>query len=492
MNERTRLAHYRQLLAERGWPEIAGADKSTDEKKPDTFEAVKAEYEEKFSELEKAIKADSEKAKDAEGDEATELRKALDEHAEKLAELEKERDERLEKAANADMRTRVTSLEEELEKARKPQGNFAIGVPIGDKESEQTYGPEGERSFYSDARGVFTNEDPSARERWEGALGKAMTEGTGTAGGFLVPPQVSSELLALRQQDAVLRNLFSTVSVSSTDLRIASVESGLVAGWVAELAEKPKADLTFAEIGVQTFTAAGMAVTSNQLLRDATHSVDTLVNQDLARRLRAVEEVAFINGSGTNQPLGILNTAGVGDTVYDDASPTVLELLDKVQDAITAVYTDFFAPPDAIVMHPAAWGNIVKAREAGTPSTYIVGNPGTSTGFGRRPGEPIPGYGSGPVPRGELFGLPVYCTANMPRTLGADGKQSAIIVGAFKEGLILDHEAIRLDSSPHVYFTSNQTIFRAEEQVGFTAARYPRAFNVVHGTGLTSAAGGLG
>ncbi len=487
MNERTRLAHYRQLLAERGWPEIAGADQSTDEDQLDTVEKVKAEYEEKFSELEKAIKADSEKAKDAEGDEASELRKALDEHAEKLSELEKERDERLEKAANADMRTRVTSLEEELEKARKPQGNFAIGVPIGDSGEEAVYGSEGDRSFYADARGVFTNEDPAARERWEGALGKAMTEGTGSAGGFLVPPQVSSELLALRQQDAVLRNLFSSVSVSSTDLRIASVESGLVAGWVAELAEKPKSDLTFAEIGVQTFTAAGMAVTSNQLLRDATHSVDTLVNQDLARRLRAVEEVAFINGSGTNQPLGILNTAGVGETVYDDASPTVPELLDAVQDAITGVYTDFFASPDAIVMHPAVWGKIVKARESGSPTTYIVGPPG-GPGYGRRAAEPIPGYSGGPVPRGELFGLPVYCTANTPRNLGTGSDESTIIVGAFKEGLILDHESIRLDSSPHVYFTSNQTIFRAEEQVGFTAARYPRAFNVVHGTGLKQSA----
>jgi HK97 family phage major capsid protein len=486
MDERTRLAHYRSLLAERGIPEIRGGDGTDEKTEADTPEKIKEEFDGRFEKLEKAIAEKKEAAESAKGEESEKLSKALDELTDQVKTLSDERDERLEKAINADMRVRVTSLEEELEKARKPQGEFALGVPVTG-ESDASYGAEGERSFYGDARSWLADHDSSAKERWEGALGKAMTEGTGSAGGFLVPPAVSSELLALRQQDAVLRNLFSSVSVNTTDLRIASVESGLVAGWVAELAEKPKADLTFAEIGVQTFTAAGMAVTSNQLLRDATHSIDTLVNQDLARRLRAVEEVAFINGSGTNQPLGILNTAGVGDTVYDDASPTVLELLDAVQDSITSIYTDFFAPPDAIVMHPATWGKIVKARESGTPSTYIVGSPGGSS-FGRRPGDSIPGYGSGPVPRGELFGLPVYCTANTPRNLGTGSDESTIIVGAFKEGLILDHESIRLDSSPHVYFTSNQTIFRAEEQVGFTAARYPRAFNVVHGTGLKQSA----
>ena len=460
----------------------------TETEAADTLDGIKTEFEGRFEKLSKAIEEKKAEAESAKGEDAEKLSKALDSLTEEVTTLTKERDERLEKAANADMRTRVTSLEEELEKARKPQGNFAIGVPVGDSSDEASYGPESGKSFYSDARKWLSDHDTDAKDRWEGALGKAMTEGTGSAGGFLVPPQVSSELLALRQQDAVLRGLFSAVSVSSTDLRIASVESGLVAGWVAELAEKPKADLEFAEIGVQTFTAAGMAVTSNQLLRDANHSVDSLVNTDLARRLRAVEEVAFINGSGVNQPLGILNTDGVGETVYDDSSPTVLELLDKVQDAITAIYTDFFAPPDAIVMHPAAWGSIVKARESGTPSTYIVGSPGGSS-FGRRPGDPIPGYGAGPVPRGELFGLPVYCTANTPRDLGTGSDESTIIVGAFKEGLILDHESIQLDSSPHVYFTSNQTIFRAEEQVGFTAARYPKAFNVVHGTGLNSTTG---
>jgi hypothetical protein len=37
-----------------------------------------------------------------------------------------------------------------------------------------------------------------------------------------------------------------------------------------------------------------------------------------------------------------------------------------------------------------------------------------------------------------------------------------------------------------VYFTTNQTVFRAEMRVGFTAARTPAAFDVIGGAGLAN------
>jgi HK97 family phage major capsid protein len=65
-----------------------------------------------------------------------------------------------------------------------------------------------------------------------------------------------------------------------------------------------------------------------------------------------------------------------------------------------------------------------------------------------------------------------------------EGNQSAVIVGDFSEGLILDRQGITTDTSEHVFFTTNQTIFRAEERMGFTAARDPKAFKVVAGSGV--------
>ena len=81
---------------------------------------------------------------------------------------------------------------------------------------------------------------------------------------------------------------------------------------------------------------------------------------------------------------------------------------------------------------------------------------------------------------------PVVTSNRIPTNLGAGTNESRVIVADFKEALILDRQGITVDEFSHVYFTTNQTVFRAEERVGFTAARTPAAFNVVGGAGLAN------
>ena len=96
-----------------------------------------------------------------------------------------------------------------------------------------------------------------------------MTERTECAGGYLVTSEVSSELIQLRQNAGVLRPIMQSVAVSSDTLSLFSQAGGLTAGWVAELASKPAADMAFASFNVSVFTAAGLAVVSNKLPADA-------------------------------------------------------------------------------------------------------------------------------------------------------------------------------------------------------------------------------
>lgn len=376
------------------------------------------------------------------------------------------------------MKAQVTTLTEAVEALREPT-DFSFGGEEGKSvQTDAVYG-SGEHSFYNDVMRANKG-DVKAIERLEASVeGKAMTVGTSSAGGYLVPDQYSSDILELRFQAAVVESLFSRINVQSDTLRIASVTGGLTAGWVAELAEKPSADLTFGEISTSVFTVAGLAVASNQLLSYAGSDVDRLVNRELARRIARVVEVAIFNGSGTGQPKGIIGTSGVGATAL--TSTDVEDLLDAIFDSITDVYTDHIDAPNAIVMHPRTWGRIAKART--TAGEYLVGSP--STPFrDRAPQDAIPGYAQGQTPRGELFGLPVYTTANVPTNLGTGTDESRVIVGKFDEGLILDRGGVTVDKSEHVYFTSNQTVFRGEQDIGFTAARYPKAFSVVGGVGL--------
>jgi HK97 family phage major capsid protein len=389
------------------------------------------------------------------------------------------------KAVLTAMQDEITSLRERADASRKPGR-----LPFQRKDNEgksAVYGPDAaeSKSFYADVKAAQHEGSRASVDRIDQALeGKAMVEGNDSAGGFLVPPDVSSDLQRLRYHNQVLRPLFSSVNVTSDEFQIPSVTSGLTAGWVAELAEKPSADLAFASATTNIFTAAGLAVVSNQLLKDANWSVDQLINTDLAFRLGQLEEIAFINGSGTGQPRGILNTAGVGSVPL--ASAEVIDLLQTIVTAVTNVYTEYKGPPTAIVMHPRTWGRIASARtEGGIGESFLVG-PGTGLGGNRNFVDSLPGYSQGALPVGSIFGFPVYCTPNIPTNLGAGENESRVIVGNFATGLILDREDITYASSEHVYFTSNRTVFRGEMRVGFTAARFPKAFQVVGGAGLAN------
>lgn len=418
--------------------------------------------------------------KTLDAEQVTNLKEQLDgiqEEVGSLSEARKREEVELERKALIE---RMDELGAQMETVGKAMPDF---FPAGPTSSEpEVYGENGEFSYFNDVRRARDG-DPSARKRIDDYFeGKAMGEGTDSAGGFLVPPEVSNELIPLRDSVSVLRQLFTSQPVTSDTLRFVAQDSGLAVAWTAEFAEKIKNDLSFSEFEAHIYTAAGLATVSNQLLKDAKWNVDQLITKDLAKRFVALEEQAFVNGSGVGQPLGIMNTPGVTSIPFKAAEPKQVELLDKISDGITEVQTKFLGFPDAIVMHPRTWGWLVKGRETESPSVYFVGS--GANGVGRRASDPIPGYTSGGVlPRGELFGLPVYCTPNVPTTLGG-GTESAVIIGDFSQGLVLDREGIVTDTSFHVFFTSNQTVFRSEERVGFTAGRYPNAFAVVQGDGL--------
>jgi HK97 family phage major capsid protein len=303
-----------------------------------------------------------------------------------------------------------------------------------------------------------------------------MTEGTQAQGGYLVQPSVERRIVMARESDNVLRGLCSKINVNTNAIQFDSISLTTAAGWVAELATKPETtSLALASVTAQVFTAAGLATISNQLLQDANPAVDSLVTADLAKRLTALEETAFLSGSGTNQPLGILNTPGITARTLASTSVTAAgALLDTVLDSILAIQTNH-GQPSAILMHPRTWTRIIKDRNTAGVYTIDAAPAQTNADF------------SSPRPSGgTLFGVRVVLSNRIPTNLGAGTNESRVIVGDFREALILDRQGITVDESPHVYFTTNQTVFRAEMRVGFTAARTPAAFDVIGGVGLVN------
>lgn len=409
-----------------------------------------------------------------------------------VAELRAAREAALREEEFKSMKTKVTDLQSVIEDLRKPSGEFTL--PTEDAEGkaldDEVYGSfdaslrrtGGERSVFADIRRANRG-DSEARGRLtrgftglspEGkALNDAMVEGTDARGGYLVRPAIERQIVLARELDNVMRSLCSSLNVTTNAIQLDQLGLSTTAGWVAELADKPEGTgMTIASVTASVFTAAGLATISNQLLADSNPAVDGLVTADLTKRLVALEETAFLAGSGTGQPLGLLNTPGLSTTTL--TSTDDIDLLDSILDAIADVQTNH-GQPSAILMHPRTWTRILKMRESTTLSNAFIIDPASG------PQDPRTGLRG---PRHMLWGVPVVTSNRVPTNLGTGTNESRVIVGDFREALILDRQGITLDESEHVYFTNNATVFRAEMRVGFTAARTPRAFNVIGGAGL--------
>lgn len=402
-----------------------------------------------------------------------------------IAVLSKERDEAVQREEVKAMASTLSDITSVIEDLKKPSGEFKMAqgehseedIAAGKALPEGDPYEDGKFSIYNDIR-LANRNVADARERltkgFEGLNeeGKAMTEGTPSQGGYLVRPQVERQIVQAKELDNVLRGLCSRLNVNTNSIQLDQLALSTLAGWVAELAQKPETtSMSLATVTASVFTAAGLATISNQLLADSDPAVDSLVTADLAKRLVALEETAFISGSGSGQPLGILNTPGITATPL--AGTTIPELLDAILDAIASVETNHGAP-SAILMHPRTWTRILKSRD--TDNAYFI-----SPASGVQ--DPRTGQ-RGPVK--TLWGYPVVTSNRVPTNLGGGTNESRVIVADFREALILDRQGITVDESKHVYFTTNQTVLRAEQRVGFTAARTPAAFNVVGGAGLAA------
>lgn len=400
-----------------------------------------------------------------------------------IAPLLADRDAAAKQAEFDGMKAQVTTLGKTIEEMR------SLNVDAGAKSQLPSDSPyvDSENSIYRDL--AAQAHDAKAQERLNDH--KAMTEGTNSAGGYLVQTVINPDLIALRVADTAVRLLTPSLAVNTNQMTFVQQTGGLTAGWTAELATKPSADMTFAEFNVGIYTIAGLSYVSNQLLQDAGNQgfgpavgIDTLITQELQRRVKIVEEIAVINGSGVGQPLGLLQTTGL-NTAINPGSNAYSAIPNAIVDAITSVQQNFFGNPNAIVMHPRTWGGLMKLQETASPTTYIIGPPG---GYGRRPSDPLPGNAIPGTEAGTLNGYPVFLSANIPITLsggsGTGGTESAILVGDFSQALFLDRQGFTVDVSQHVGFTTNQTVFRGESRVGYTAARYPKAFTLIKGANM--------
>lgn len=207
---------------------------------------------------------------------------------------------------------------------------------------------------------------------WKGAEAekKALSEGTATAGGHLVPTPLAGNIIDLaRNQMRVAQAGATFIPMTTQTLKIARLTGEGTPGWRAENAAISAADMTFDSV---TFTARSLnrlVTMSVELFEDSDPSASGVIANSFAQQIALELDRAALRGSGSApEPRGVLNQSGVTLTTHG-ANGANLTNYDFHLDAVGTVRNNNFEP-NAHIQAPRTNTSLSKLKEA-TTNAYL-------------------------------------------------------------------------------------------------------------------------
>lgn len=229
----------------------------------------------------------------------------------------------------------------------------------------------------------------------------------------------------------------------------------------AEGAAYGEAALAFTE-ATESIRKFGVSLpVTDELLADES-AIKGYIDSRLRLMLQLRLDSQLLSGNGTAPNIeGILDAgkSSVGEVAYGSYNGT-LARIGAFYEAITNVRTNSFLEPDAIVMHPNDWNQIVTQQNTttGTSSAGLteVGPTFVASGM----------FGGGVA--NQLWGLPVVATTAIT--------EGSAIVGKFGGGVaahivMRDGVDIAVSDSHDDFFTKGKLMLRAQMRLGFPVYR---------------------
>ncbi len=192
----------------------------------------------------------------------------------------------------------------------------------------------------------------------------AMGEGTGSAGGWFVTPQLSSYVIDLaRNASCVLQAGAWTLPVETAEITLVKVLTDPTGYWVAEGTEITESEGTFGPVKMKMIVLGALVRVSRALLEDAPNSGKVIESQLAAALGLELDRVCLL-GDGVNEPKGLEHCANI-NTYSMGANGAALTNFDPFSYASEYIYTDN-GIPGAVIYAPRTGGNLDRLKEATT------------------------------------------------------------------------------------------------------------------------------
>jgi HK97 family phage major capsid protein len=258
-----------------------------------------------------------------------------------------------------------------------------------------------------DAQGLYLSYEALGYKLRQQQLRENMTrlQSTGGAGlgAELVGTELHSEMFieALRAKAVLGRVGARFMSGLVGNLDIPKKISSASFYWVAEDGSPTASNVGFGVVQMSPKTIATAVELTRRLMIQSTPDIEMLVLNDILYGLSlGIDNAAFLGTGLSNQPLGIVNTSGIG-AITLSATPTWAEMVELETDIAEA---NADANGIANLMRPSMAGELKTTEKAAGTARYLLEN-------------------------GTVNGYPVETTTQMPVNTILSGDFSQMMVG---------------------------------------------------------------
>ena len=310
---------------------------------------------------------------------------------------------------------------------------------------------------------AFTRSEAMAMSRLTSAEQNALSEGSESGGGVLVPPDVQAEILARTAQLSVMRRLCRIVTTTRDLVRFPAVtanassaslySSGFVGTWAAETPAFSETDPAFEtfEIAVKKIRVATKM--SNDWLADAGGNMIAFLAQNGAENMALVEDDGLIAGTGANHlPMGLLNANITTGDVEGSTANTISNTTTNAGSAPKITALQYLVP--AQYESGSSW--LMRRAIEGDVRALVDGN-------GRPYWLEAPASGFAGTPR-SIAGYPVFNSDSVPND-GSDTNK-VMIFGNFSNYIIVQRQAITTTVLRERFADTDQTGIILSERIG--------------------------
>lgn len=306
------------------------------------------------------------------------------------------------------------------------------------------------------AQGFYVPNDVQKRD---------LTVGTAGAGGYTVATNLlaASFIDILRNRMQVMKMGAQMLTGLTGNIAIPRQTGGATAYWVAESGAPTETTHAFDQVAMSAKTVGAFSDISRKLLLQSSIDVEGFVRNDLASVIALAIDLAAISGTGaSNQPTGILATAGIGDVAggTNGLAPTWAHIVELWSDVAVA-NADFGAT--GVLTNAKVIGKLMSTLKAAGVAGYICDKFPDASGMT------------------SIGGLRTGVSNQVPSNLtkgSASGVCSAIIQGNWNDLIIGQWGTLDLIVDPYTASTSGTVRVVALQDVD-VAVRHPESFSAM-------------